>query len=133
MSSDDLTESAVSVIFPTGMLGGGFPAETIERGIELGADAIAVDGGSTDSGPYYLGTGIAKTSDAAVRRDLQILLTAACEAGIPLIVTSCATAGTDAGVDWMAGITRAIARAERLSFTMATIYSELSAATVLAA
>jgi hypothetical protein len=115
------------------MLGGGFPRETVKRGIELGADAIAVDGGSTDSGPYYLGTGIAKTSDAAIRRDLQILLTAACEAGIPLIVTSCATAGTDAGVDWIAGITRAIARAERLSFTMATIYSELSAATVLAA
>jgi len=43
---------SISVIFPTGMLGGGFPAETIERGIELGADAIAVDGGSTDSGPY---------------------------------------------------------------------------------
>ena len=60
----------VSVIFPTGMLGGGFPAETVERGIELGADAIAVDGGSTDSGPYYLGTGTAKTTEAAVEHDL---------------------------------------------------------------
>ena len=36
--------------------GPGFPQETIDRGIELGADVIAVDGGSTDSGPYYLGS-----------------------------------------------------------------------------
>jgi len=85
------------------MLGGGFSRETVKRGIELGADAIAVDGGSTDSGPYYLGTGMARTSEAAIRRDVQILLTAAREAGLPLIVTSCATAGIDAGVDWMAG------------------------------
>ncbi len=123
----------VGVIFPVGMLGGGFPRETVERGIELGADAIAVDAGSTDSGPHYLGTGTAKTSEAAVRRDLQILLTAARRAGIPLIVTSCATAGTDAGVDRMAGIAESIARAGRLNFTMATIYSEQSAKSVLAA
>src|SRR2546421_175245 len=99
----------VSVIFPTGMLGGGFPAETIERGIELGADAIAVDGGSTDSGPYYLGTGTAKTTEAAVERDLHVLLTSAREADIPLVVTSCGTAGTNSGVDWVAGIVDAIA------------------------
>ncbi len=34
----------------SGMLGGGFPPATIERGIALGADVIAIDGGSTDSG-----------------------------------------------------------------------------------
>jgi hypothetical protein len=117
----------VGVIFPTGMLGGGFPIETIQRGIELGADAIAVDGGSTDSGPYYLGTGTAKTAEAAVKRDLSVLLGCAREARIPLVVTSCATAGTDAGVDWVARIVETIARERRLSFSMATIYSEQSA------
>jgi hypothetical protein len=89
----------VGVIFPTGMLGGGFPADTIRRGIELGADAIAVDGGSTDSGPSYLGTATAKTTRSAVERDLRVLLTAASAAGIPLIVTSCGTSGTDSGVE----------------------------------
>src|ERR1700716_4693874 len=108
----------VSFILPTGMLGGGFPAETIKRGIELGADAIAVDGGSTDSGPYYLGTGTAKTTEAAVERDLHVLLTSAREADIPLIVTSCATAGTDAGGGWVAGMVAAIAREEHLRFTL---------------
>jgi len=33
---------------PVGMLGGGFSSQTVTRGIELGVDVIAVDGGSTD-------------------------------------------------------------------------------------
>ena len=102
---------SVSVIFPTGMLGGGFPAEGIERGIELGADAIAVDAGSTDSGPYYLGTGTAKTTEAAVERDLHVLLTSARAADIPVVVTSCGTAGrTPASTGSPASSTRSPAR-----------------------
>src|SRR3989440_11681196 len=123
----------VRVIFPTGMLGGGFPDETIARGIELGADAIAVDGGSTDSGPYYLGTGTAKTTEAVVEHDLLVQLRAAREADIPLIATSCATAGTDAGVDWVAGMVDAIAREENLRFTLSTIFSEQHADAITAA
>src|SRR5882724_4949324 len=118
----------IGVIFPTGMLGGGFPPHTIERGIELGAAAIAVDAGSTDSGPYYLGTGTAKTTAAAVERDLRVLLTAARRADIPLIVTSCGTSGTDAGVEWIAEMAERIAVQENLHFTLARIYSEQSAA-----
>jgi hypothetical protein len=112
------------VIVPVGMLGGGFPAETITRGIALGAQAIVVDGGSTDSGPYYLGTATAKTTEAAVRRDLHILLTTAVEHQIPLIVTSCGTSGTDAGVGWISDIVTAIAAQQRLMFRLATIRSE---------
>jgi hypothetical protein len=112
------------IIVPVGMLGGGFPAETIAHGIALGAHAIVVDGGSTDSGPYYLGTGTAKTTEAAVHRDLRILLTAVVEHQIPLIVTSCGTSGTDTGVDWVTDIATSIATQERLAFRLATIRSE---------
>ncbi|GIM92021.1 acyclic terpene utilization AtuA family protein [Paractinoplanes toevensis] len=118
----------VRVLVPTGMLGGGFPPETVARGLDLGADVIAVDGGSTDSGPYYLGSGIAKTAAAAVARDLRVLLRAAATAGIPLIVGSCGTSGTDSGVDWVAGIVRGILAEEGLSLRVATIYSEQQAA-----
>jgi hypothetical protein len=59
---------SVGILVPTGMLGGGFSPETIARGISLGADVIAVDGGSTDSGPYYLGAGVAKTAESAAPR-----------------------------------------------------------------
>jgi hypothetical protein len=117
----------LKVLMPTGMLGGGFPAQTVNRGIELGADAIVVDGGSTDSGPHYLGTGTAKTSRAAVATDLRILLVAARRAGIPLVVGSCGTSGTDACVDWVAQIADEILAEEGLSCVVARIYSEQSA------
>jgi acyclic terpene utilization AtuA family protein len=110
------------------MLGAGFDPATVARGLALGADVIAVDGGSTDSGPYYLGTGQAKTADDAVRRDLRILLAAASEASIPLIVGSCGTGGTDSGVRWVAGIVHEICAADGLNLKVARIYSEQRAA-----
>ena len=72
MSARPGSDQGVGIIFPSGMLGGGFTAESIKRGIAMGATAIAIDAGSTDSGPYYLGAGVAKTSDSAVARDLRI-------------------------------------------------------------
>jgi hypothetical protein len=115
---------AVRVLVPTGMIGAGFTAESVERGIALGADVIAVDGGSTDSGPHYLGSGTPKTATAAVARDLRILLRAAAGAGIPLIVGSCGTSGVDAGVDWVAAMAAEILAADGLDLRVATIYSE---------
>jgi hypothetical protein len=115
---------SVGILVPTGMLGAGFDPETITRGLSLGADVIAVDGGSTDSGPYYLGTGQAKTADDAVRRDLRILLAAVAEARIPLVVGSCGTSGTDSGVRWVAGIVDELRAEAGLDLKVATIYSE---------
>src|SRR6266581_6295584 len=113
---------SVGILVPSGMLGGGFSPETITRGICLGADVIAVDGGSTDSGPYYLGAGVAKTAERAVRRDLRLLLAAASRARIPLVVGSCGTSGTDSGVRWVAGMVDAICAADRLDLTIAKIF-----------
>jgi acyclic terpene utilization AtuA family protein len=121
---EKLTDDAVRVLVPTGMIGAGFTAESVERGIALGADVIAVDGGSTDSGPHYLGSGQPKTAAAAVARDLRILLRAAAGAGIPLIVGSCGTSGVDAGVDWVAAMVADVLAAERLDLRVATIHSE---------
>lgn len=64
----------VRILVPAGMLGAGFPPETVARGLELGADVIAIDGGSTDSGPHYLGSGTPKTTTAAVAQDLRLWL-----------------------------------------------------------
>jgi len=116
----------IKVLFPSGMLGSGLSAEAVKRGVLLGAEAIAIDGGSTDSGPYYLGAAVAKTASSAVADDLRILLVASQGAGIPLIVGSCGTNGTDRGVDWVARMVEEIASEEHLSFAMACIYSEQS-------
>ncbi|WP_086840108.1 acyclic terpene utilization AtuA family protein [Amycolatopsis kentuckyensis] len=117
----------VRVLAPSGMLGAGWDHATIERGIALGADVISIDAGSTDSGPYYLGSGQPKTTAKAVARDLRSLLTAAAGAGIPVIVGSCGTSGTDGGVDWVAGIAAEVLAEAGLSLRVAKIYSEQTA------
>ncbi len=127
-----MNDTAVRVLVPTGMIGAGFAPETVERGLALGADVIAVDGGSTDSGPYYLGSGTPKTSTAAVARDMRILLRAAAKADIPVVVGSCGTSGADSGVDWLADITAGILAEEGLRLAVATIHSEQTKAHLLA-
>src|SRR5882757_1986685 len=114
MNRSPVVAGRVGILVPTGMLGAGFNPATVERGLTLNPDVIAVDGGSTDSGPYYLGTGQAKTTAAAVLHDLRILLKAAATARIPLIIGSCGTGGTDSGVDWVADIVATVLAEERL-------------------
>ncbi|SEC61736.1 Protein of unknown function [Amycolatopsis tolypomycina] len=121
------TMETVRVLAPSGMLGAGWDHATVERGIALGADVISIDGGSTDSGPYYLGAATAKTTAKAVARDLRSLFTAAAGAGIPVIVGSCGTSGTDRGVDWVAGIAADVLAEEGLYLKVARIYSEQDA------
>jgi hypothetical protein len=130
MTGTSWQSEVIRVLVPVGMLGGGFPPETVERGIRMGADIIAVDGGSTDSGPHYLGAGVAKTARAAVAKDLTVILPAARRAGIPVVVGSCGTAGTDAGVDWVYDIVCEVAVSSGLALKVALIYSEQSAAQI---
>jgi hypothetical protein len=125
--------SEVRVLFPSGMLGSGFSEASIAWGMALRPTAIAIDAGSTDSGPYYLGAAVSKSARGAVKRDLRVLLDAAIAAQIPLVVGSCATSGTDAGVDWVAEIAEEVAREQHLSFNLARIYSEQSIESVITA
>src|SRR6476646_5952234 len=118
------TTPPVRVLVPAGMLGAGFTAESIERGITLGAHAIAIDGGSTDSGPAYLATASAKMPAEAIAAALELMLVAGARAGSPVIIGSAGTGGTDAGVDWIAGIVGDIARTGKLRLRVARIYSE---------
>lgn len=46
------------ILSATAILGYGFPIASFEAGIAKGPDLIAADAGSTDPGPYYLGSGI---------------------------------------------------------------------------
>lgn len=118
------TPGRVGILTPAGMLGAGFTQESITRGLELGADVITIDAGSTDSGPHYLGTGTSKSAVESITRDLRMLLVAAADAGIPLIVGSCGTSGTDAGVDWVAEVVQFLLVEENLHLNVARIYSE---------
>lgn len=112
------------VLVPSGVLGSGCPQEAFERGLSLRPDVLAVDGGSTDSGPYYLGAGVSKVTRKATKRDLRQLMIGRAQLDIPLLIGSCGTSGTDAGVDWMADICKEIAREEGQTIRLALIYSE---------
>lgn len=125
---NDEPSERVRILTPSGMLGAGWDEVTIESGLEPGIDVITIDGGSTDSGPYYLGSSTPKTTAKAVARDLRSLLRAAASADVPLIVGSCGTSGTDAGVDWVAGIAAEVMAEEGIDLKVARIYSEQNAA-----
>jgi hypothetical protein len=114
----------VKVLVPAGALGAGVRPEEVEAGLAAGAHAIALDAGSTDSGPAYLGTGKSKYSRAAVKRDLSILMAARAKAGIPLLVGSCGTSGCDEAVDWTLEIVLEIAIEQGGSPRIAVLYSE---------
>ncbi len=127
MTNDLVRGPSVKVVFPTGMLGAGFPPEMVQRGIDAGACAITIDGGSTDSGPFYLGTGVPKATPAAIERDLRAALVLGRRADIPVIVGSCGTSGCDAALEFVAEMALRIAKEEGLEFRLAKIYSEQSA------
>lgn len=121
------------VLVPTGALGLGFDAGALARGVAMRPDIIAVDGGSTDSGPAYLGTGTSKYSRAATKAEWRQLMAARAEAGVPLVIGTAGTCGTDTTVDWMAGITEEIAREAGQRLRVARLYCGQSVPVVAAA
>ncbi|MCI2395692.1 acyclic terpene utilization AtuA family protein [Aliiroseovarius sediminis] len=99
----------VKVLIPSGALGLGYDREALARGIAEAPDIIAIDGGSTDSGPHYLGTGTSKYSRGSTKAEWAELMAARAEAGVPLIIGTAGTCGADDAVDWLVDITREIA------------------------
>ncbi|OED41595.1 hypothetical protein AB833_09515 [Chromatiales bacterium (ex Bugula neritina AB1)] len=114
------------VLVPSGVLGLGFDSAALAAGVATRPDIIAIDGGSTDSGPYYLGTGTSKYSRAACKAEWKQLMLAREQAQVPLVITSCGTCGTDSMVEWMLEITRELAAELSQQVTVATLYSEVS-------
>lgn len=123
MTYQELDDEVV-IITPTGMLGAGVAAHHVRRGIECGAIAIAVDSGSTDSGPSYLARGVSKMNREAVKGDLLVLMAEAYRAGIPVLVGTCATSGTDQGVNWTRDIAIEVAGELNIQPKIACLYSE---------
>lgn len=99
----------VKVLIPSGALGLNYDAQALQRGIDARPDIIAIDGGSTDSGPSYLGRGVSKYARASIKLEWAGLMAAAAEAGCPLVIGTAGTCGADTAVDWMLDITREIA------------------------
>ncbi len=112
------------ILSPTGIVGYGFPEDSFMRGVALKPDLIACDGGSTDPGPYYLGSGKPFTNASAVKRDMTLMLKAACELGIPMVIGTSGGSGADVHVAREINTLKEIAKENGLSFKLAVISSE---------
>lgn len=108
----------------TGMLGSGFSADSLQRGLAMTPHLIGVDAGSSDGGPYYLGSGQPYFADQAVLRDLRLLLPAAIRHGVPLVIGSAGMSGCDVAVDRVVDHVLRVANEEGLRFRLATIRCE---------
>ncbi len=112
-----------TILVPSGVLGLGFSQDALAHGVARGCDAIAIDGGSTDSGPHSLGTGTSKYSRAVSKAEWRALMRARAELGVPLIIGTAGTSGTDSTVDWMYDITCELAAELGQSLRVARLYS----------
>ena len=74
------------ILSATAILGYGFPKESFEEGMKRKPHLIAVDAGSTDPGPFYLGEGVSFTDRGAVKRDLEIMICAGIKENIPVVI-----------------------------------------------
>lgn len=108
----------------SGILGYGFPEASLDLGMTRGIHMLGVDGGSTDPGPHYLGSGKTLNSHRAMRRDLRLMLRAARRAGIPMVIGTCGGAGGAPHLAAVAGIIRELAREDGLRFRLAAIEAE---------
>ncbi|MGB3314153.1 MAG: acyclic terpene utilization AtuA family protein [Albidovulum sp.] len=111
------------VLIPTGALGLAYDRDALARGVAAGPDIIAVDGGSTDSGPAYLGRGVSKYSRATTKAEWRDLMLAREKAGVPLVIGTAGTCGADTTVDWLYDITCELAQELSQKLTVTRLYS----------
>jgi hypothetical protein len=123
----------VKVLSTTAILGYGFPLASFEAGMKMKPDCIAVDAGSTDPGPYYLGAGVSFTDYTAVKRDLAIMIQAGIKNNVPVLVGSAGGSGAKPHLDWQLKIVYEIAQEYDLHFKMAIIEADFDKAYVLKA
>ncbi|MCP8616313.1 acyclic terpene utilization AtuA family protein [Salirhabdus salicampi] len=109
----------------SGILGYGFPEESLKRCMEEKPHFIACDAGSTDPGPYFLGSGKSFVSKDAVKRDLRLILSYAKKAEIPVIIGSAGGSGCNKGVDDFKKIVEEISHENQHHLKVAYIRSEV--------
>jgi hypothetical protein len=122
MASDNGTE--IRVLAATGVCGSGFHEASLDEAMRRQPHFIGCDCGSTDPGPYPLWAGVTAFPRVAIKRDLRLMLLAARQAGIPLLLGSAGTAGGVPHVAIVKDILCEIAAEEGLRFPLAIIQAE---------
>jgi hypothetical protein len=115
----------MKILALNGILGYGYPIDSLQEGLKRNPDFIGVDAGSTDPGPYYLGAGTSFTSRAAVKRDIELALPEALKRNIPFIIGTAGGSGGEPHLRWNKEIIEEIASGKGLHFKLAVISSEI--------
>ena len=91
----------MKIVSLNGLLGYGYTESALEAAFSEKVDYVGADAGSTDPGPYYLGSGKSFTDRNAVKRDLSLALPKALGQKAPFIIGTAGGAGGAAHVAWL--------------------------------
>ena len=98
-SAADYLGGGVRFVAPAAVLGGGFSRRSFAAAMATKPDFLACDAGSTDWGPYYLGTATSWAGFRQTRRDLEPMILAALDSGAPLLLGSAASPAVSRACD----------------------------------
>lgn len=102
---------------------------SFRKSLDAGVDYLVSDAGSCDIGPGPLGSDGFASPTEWVRHDLELMLLAARERNLPMIIGSAGDAGSRAGVDKFVGIIKDLAAEHDLpEFTIGYFYSDVEPA-----
>src|SRR4051812_42773847 len=124
--------SAFRVICPNGHLGfAPLRVESFRLGVATRPDCIAADSGSDDVGPIPLGSDTSTSPLGWQTHDLEQMLLASRQLGVPMIIGSSGDTGSNSRVDLYVSIIQELARKHRLPrFKLGYFYSEVDKAHV---
>jgi hypothetical protein len=125
-SAADYLAGGVRFVAPAAVLGGGFSRRSFAAAMATRPDFLACDAGSTDWGPYYLGTATSWAGFRQTRRDLEPMILGALDSGAPLLLGSVGFTGSEAGIEWFRGIVDDILAQHGRTARIATIHTEQS-------
>ena len=115
----------MKIVSLCGLLGYGYSEEALNNAFSEKVDYVGVDAGSTDPGPYYLGSGKSFTDRSAVKRDLSLAMPKALQHKAPFIIGTAGGAGAREHTDWLIDIIKDVAVEQKLSFKLGVIYSDV--------
>lgn len=118
---------SLKIICPNGHLGfAPLKVESFRLGVAAKPDFIAADSGSDDIGPVPLGSDGCASPKAWQEHDLEQMLLASREIGVPMIIGSAGDTGSDSRVDMYVQIIRDLAARHGLApFKLGWFYSEV--------
>jgi hypothetical protein len=121
---------SLKIICPNGHLGfAPIRPESFRIGVAAGPHYIAADSGSDDVGPVPLGSDTSTSPLAWQTQDLEHMLLASRELGVPMIIGSSGDTGSNSRVDLFVNLIRELATKHRLkNFKLGYFYSEVDKA-----